>query len=129
MSLPIFLTLAEVIEVYNNQIELYGGKRGVREIRLLESAISQPEASFQGEWLHDDLFLMAAAYAYHISSNHPFIDGNKRTALATALVFLEINGVSIFDPKQKLLAAMKKMAAGKLSKEDFSKILKSLDNA
>jgi death on curing protein len=125
MSLPVFLTLAEVIEIYNNQIELYGGKRGVREIRLLESAISQPEASFQGEWLHDDLYLMAAAYAYHISSNHPFVDGNKRTALATALVFLEINGISIIDPTQKLLDAMRRMAAGKLNKDGFAKILKS----
>ena len=123
---PIFLTLAEVLEIHKNQIELYGGEHGIRDMHLLQSALAQPQASFGGEWLHQNIFEMAAAYAYHLCQNHPFLDGNKRAALATALVFLEMNGIEIHDPKQKLLSALLNMAAGKLSKENFGQVLKGL---
>jgi death-on-curing protein len=83
----LFLTLAEAIEIHTDQIHRYGGQSGVRDLGLLESALAQPEASFAGEWLHGDIYEMAAAYAYHLCQNHPFVDGNKRTALTTALVF------------------------------------------
>ena len=102
MKTPDFLTLADVIEIHKNQILIYGGEYGTRDIRLLESALAQPEASFGGEWLHADLFAMASAYAFHICMNHPFLDGNKRAALVTALTFLELNGVSLLDPKENL---------------------------
>lgn len=123
---PLFLTLAEVIEIHKDQVEHYGGSLGMRDIRLLESAISQPQASFGSEWLHNDLYEMAAAYAFHIAQNHPLIDGNKRVALASALVFLEINGISIFDPKQNLLDGILKVSSGKMSKGEFADILRSL---
>jgi len=126
MQTPIFLTLAEVIDIHSNQIELYGGQNGVRDFGLLQSALAQPEASFAGQWLHEDIFLMAAAYAFHICQNHPFFDGNKRTALAGALVFLELNGISLDDPKSALLEAMLNIAKGSLSKKQFAQILKSL---
>ena len=126
MKTPLFLTLAEVLEIHNNQIELYGGTQGVRDLTLLQSAIAQPQASFGGEWLHADIFGMAAAYAYHICQNHPFLDGNKRTALASTLVFLEINKISIDDPKQKLLQAMLKMTSRAFNKENFRLILRDL---
>ena len=129
MLTPLFLTLAEVIEIHNNQIELYGGHRGVRDMGLLQSALAQPEAAFGGQWLHPDIFMMAGAYAFHICSNHPFFDGNKRAALATALAFLSMNGIDIEDPKQKLLQAMLKMAQGKLTKEGFAQILRDLKAA
>ncbi len=103
-----------------------GGQAGIREIGLLSSAVSLPYASFEGELLHKDIYHIAAAYAFHISQNHPFIDGNKRTALASALVFLELNGISISDPKGKLYDATIKLASGKLSKEDFAAILQTL---
>ena len=123
---PLFLTLAEVIEIHKDQIVRYGGSDGIRNLHLLQSALSQPEASFGGVWLHEDLFEMAAAYTFHISQNHPFLDGNKRTALATALIFLEINGISILDPHQKLFEAVIKLASSKLSKKQFAGVLKSL---
>ncbi|MBI3633180.1 MAG: type II toxin-antitoxin system death-on-curing family toxin [Candidatus Vogelbacteria bacterium] len=126
MKTPIFLTLAEVVDIHKNQIELYGGQHGIRDISLLESAIAQPEASFSGEWLHQDIFEMAAAYAFHICMNHPFFDGNKRAALASCLVFLEINRVSILDPDQILLNAVLKMADSQLSKKQFAEVLKNL---
>lgn len=126
MGEPVFLSLAEIVEIHKNQMELYGGSIGIRGLHLLQSALAQPEASFSGEWLHGNLFEMAAAYAYHICQNHPFVDGNKRTALAAALVFLEINGISIADPKQKLLNAMLLVAGGSMSKQAFANILKHL---
>ena len=123
---PDFLTLAEVVEIHTDQISRYGGKKGIRDIRLVESAIAQPEATYAGEWLHTDLYEMAAAYAFHICQNHPFLDGNKRTALASALVFLEINGVSILDHKQELLGATNRMASGHLNKLTFADLLRKL---
>jgi death-on-curing protein len=126
---PIFLTLAEIIEVHADQIHRYGGQAGLRDLGLLESALAQPEASFAGEWLHKDLYEMAAAYAYHVCQNHPFIDGNKRTALASALVFLELNGISLLDPRGRLRTAMFRIASGKMGKEDFAELLRKLPRA
>ena len=123
---PLFLTLAEVVEIHSNQIQFYGGIHGVRDIHLLQSALAQPEASFGGVWLHKNIFEMAAAYAFHLSQNHPFLDGNKRTALVSALLFLEMNGIPIEDPKGMLYSAMLKLSDGKQEKEEFSKILKQL---
>lgn len=91
---------------------------------LLESALAQPEASFAGEWLHGDLFAMAAAYAYHLCQNHPFVDGNKRTALACALVFLALNGIALQDPRNDLGTTMWKVAAGALSKKAVAEALR-----
>ncbi len=126
MPAPLFLTLAEAIETHSDQIRRYGGQAGLRDLGLLESALAQPPASFAGEWLHKDLYEMAAAYAYHLCQNHPFIDGNKRTALASALVFLELNGISVLDPRGRLKNAMLRIASGKMSKEDFAKLLRKL---
>lgn len=121
-----FLTLAEVIEIHTDQIHRYGGQDGLRDLPLLESALAQPEASFAGEWLHADHYEMAAAYAFHLCQNHPFIDGNKRTALATSLVFLELNGITIPDPRGRLENAMIRIASSKMNKQDFAKLLRKL---
>jgi death-on-curing protein len=126
MKAPVFLTLAEVVEIHGNQIKLYGGRSGIKDMGLLQSALAQPEGSFAGQWLHDDIFLMAAAYAFHICQNHPFFDGNKRTALASCLVFLELNDISLDDPEGELLGAASKMAQGAMGKQNFAQILKSL---
>ncbi|MBI5181345.1 MAG: type II toxin-antitoxin system death-on-curing family toxin [Nitrospirae bacterium] len=124
----IFLTLAEVIEIHSDQINRYGGSHVIRDINLLSSAIAMPHASFFGEFLHNDIYKMAAAYAFHICQNHPFIDGNKRTALASVLVFLEMNGINISDPRGRLYEDMLALAEGKVKKEDFAEILKKLHN-
>lgn len=126
---PTFLTLAEVLQVHTDQIRRYGGQAGVRDFGLLESALAQPEASFGGEWLHQDLFAMAAAYAYHLCQNHPFLDGNKRTALACALVFLELNGISLLNPKGLLKDAMLDVASGTMSKQELADVFRKLPRA
>ena len=80
MSLnPIFLCLGEVVEIPRDQIERYGGSPGIRDLGLLQSALAMPAAGFGGRYLHTDLFEMSAAYLFHITQNHPFADGNKRT--------------------------------------------------
>ena len=126
MSEPTFLTLAEVVEIHADQIRRYGGQAGVRDLGLLQSAIAQPEASFGGAWLHADRFEMAAAYAYHICQNHPFFDWNKRAALASALVFLDLNGVSLTDPKGRLRRTMLQVAKGALTKSELAGVLREL---
>jgi len=121
-----FLTLVEVVEIHSDQIQHYGGSEGIRDMNLLSSAVAMPYASFSGMFLHCDLHEMAAAYAFHICQNHPFVDGNKRTALASALIFLELNGVSISDSQGKLYEAMVSLASGNVTKVDFAKILREL---
>ena len=123
---PLFLTLAEVLDFHEYQIGRFGGEVGIRDVGLLESAIAQPHASYGGAWLHKDIFAMAAAYAFHLCKNHPFLDGNKRTAMVSALVFLEINGVSLLDPKEKLPEAIENIATNTLDKESFAELLRQL---
>jgi death-on-curing protein len=83
---PIFLSLDDVLESHAEQIATYGGSDGIRDLNLLQSALAQPMATFDGSHLHADLFEMASAYLFHIELNHPFVDGNKRVGLEAALV-------------------------------------------
>jgi death-on-curing protein len=126
---PEFLTLAEVLDIQRFQIERHGGRQGIRDRGLLESALAVPESSFDGEFLHPSLFAIAAAYAYHIAENQPFIDGNKRAALGAALVFLDMNGIFFDDPKGKLYDAMMAIAARKMTKDDLAGLLERLAKA
>ena len=126
MKKIVFLTLAEVIEIHTDQIKRYGGTDAIRDMGLLSSAVAMPYASFHDTFLHADIFEMAAAYAFHILQNHPFVDGNKRAALASALVFLELNGITISDPHEKLYEAMMSLTSGNLNKAGFAEILRKL---
>jgi len=122
-----FLEIYEVIIIHENQIDLYGGANGIRDESLLDSAVvSTPKSTFNGNYLHETLFDKASAYIYHIAQNHPFIDGNKRTALATGLVFLDINGIEIEDVKEELYSMMIQVSSGALSKKEISIILENL---
>lgn len=119
---PLFLSLGEVLYVHRDQIERYGGEDGIRDLGLLESAVAMPEAGFGGRFLHEDLYEMAAAYLFHIVRTHPFLDGNKRTGLACALVFLHLNGVRIEadeDEIADLVIAVAEGRAGKGAVTDF----------
>jgi death on curing protein len=116
MKEPRFLLLEEVLGIHAHQIETYSGSFGVRDAGLLLSAVAAPQASFAGELLHGTLFEMAAAYLFHLARKHPFIDGNKRAALACALVFLELNGVSIDAPDEDLVEMVLRVATGEESK-------------
>lgn len=91
---PEFLTVEDVLQIHDEQLSAYGGATGIRDQALLESAVAMPQAFFGEAYLHKDLPHMAAAYAFHIAQNQPFLDGNKRTGLVAALVFLDLNGVT-----------------------------------
>jgi death-on-curing protein len=123
---PDFLTVEEVLTIHNEQIKEYGGIQGIRDKGLLELAVMMAQASFGGEYLHQDLFEMAAAYAFHIAENQPFLDDNKRTALVSALVFLDINGFEILDENMQLYKAMIDIANKEIDKYDLANILKEL---
>ncbi len=126
MNEPLFLTLAEILDLHEQQLEVFGGSAGIRDLGLLESAMMVPQATSTGVFLHDSLQDMAAAYAFHIAQNQPFLDGNKRTALAAALVFLELNEIDVEDPKRMLYEAMIKIAEHRMTKKEFGQLLKKL---
>src|SRR5438105_9368597 len=123
MKEPRFLLVEEVLGIHAHQIEMYGGSFGVRDAGLLLPAVAAPQASFAGELLHGTLFEMAAAYLFHLARNHPFIDGNKRAALAAALVFLELNDVSIDAPDEELAGLVLRVATGEASKAEGAMFL------
>jgi len=112
--------MSEVLLILQDQIRRYGGTYGVRDIGLLSSALAMPASSFESKYLHKDLFEQAAAYAFHICQNHPFVDGNKRTGLATALVFLSINGIELDDPNEVLFRLMMDVCGKKKTKADIA---------
>jgi len=118
--------MGEVLLILQDQIRRYGGAYGVRDPDLLSSALAMPSASFEGKYLHKDLYDQGAAYAFHICQNHPFIDGNKRTALATALVFLSLNGIELEDPNQELYGLMMDVSGKGKPKSDISATFKRL---
>ncbi len=121
-----FLYLEDVLELHEMQIESYGGATGIRDSGLLESAVMMAQASFGGEYVHKNVFEMAAAYAFHIAENQPFVDGNKRTALASALVFLDWHNVEINDPQEELFHAMIGLAQKTLDKLGLAGLLLKL---
>jgi death-on-curing protein len=112
----LFLTLDEVLALHADQIRSYGGRRGIRDIELLKSALGTPQATFDGGLLHSTLSEMAAAYLFHLVQNHAFIDGNKRVGLVAALAFLGLNDVSIEADPDELIELVLGVAAGKVSK-------------
>jgi death-on-curing protein len=93
-------TLEEILILHDYQIKRFGGKYGVRDIRMLESAIQRPQATFDGKDLYPTLFQKASAVVHSIIKNHPFVDGNKRTGIHAALTFLGENGIEV-DVKNK----------------------------
>jgi death-on-curing protein len=93
---------------------------------VLESAVAQASATYGGKHLHAGLFEMAAAYAFHIAQDHPFIDGNKRTALNAAIVFLGLNGFDVVDEDGRLYDATMGIAKGELGKRPMAVLLEQL---
>lgn len=122
----LFLTVDMVLALHERQLARYGGSAGLRDRDLLESAVAQPQASFGGDFLHDGLFAMAAAYLFHIVSNHPFVDGNKRTGLLAAQVFLHRNGVALLHSPAAFYDVTIGVAQGRLDKASVAAELERL---
>lgn len=111
-----FLSLAEILEIHQDQVTRYGGSPGIRDIELLKSAIGMPMTSYGGDFLHTDAYEMAAAYLFHLVKNHPFLDGNKRVGAVAALVFLLLNGYDFDAPEEDFAELVLAVARGELDK-------------
>ncbi len=120
-----FLGLDEILEIHRDQIERYGGSAGIRDMGLLQSAVAMPAAGFGGNYLHQDIFEMAAAYLFHITQNHPFVDGNKRTGTVAAVVFLEINGIELNADEDELENLVRSVAMGEADKSAAAAFLRN----
>lgn len=126
MSEPEFLTAEDVLQIHAHQIERFGGSHGLRDASLLESAVAQPQASFGGTYFHEDLLEMAAAYLFHLVANHAFVDGNKRVGLASALVFLDLNGAPIDSGTDELYELTMAVARGEMVKSEVTARLREI---
>ncbi len=124
MNDPDFLTLDEVLGIHADQIRSYGGSSGLRDLGLLQSALSMPQTTFDDEFLHGTVFEMAAAYLFHLARNHPFVDSNERTTLMCALVFLGLNGYRLDAPPDALYQLVDGVASGEVDKADVSVFLR-----
>lgn len=119
MPTPEFLTLQEVLALHQELIDSFGGSSGTRDMGLLESALAQPEATFAGQLLHPEIHEQAAAYLYHLAMNHPFVDGNKRTAFAVMDTFLRLNCYSLKLTDAQAYELVMAITQGEMSKAEL----------
>jgi death-on-curing protein len=115
---PAWLTVAEANAIHARQLAEHGGGSGVRDAGLLESALARPI----NRWTYgdDDPATLAAAYAYGVARNHPFVDGNKRTAWVLARLFLVLNGYRLVFAADDAIRTMLALAAGDLAEEELA---------
>ena len=125
-EVPEFLDIEDVLELHALLLARYGGADGIRDQGLLESALAQAQATFDGQYLHDDMFSMAAAYLFHLAQDHPLVDGNKRTALLAALVFLDLNGVPLLHCSEELYELTMGVAQGLVNKATAADTLRRI---
>jgi death on curing protein len=113
MSEPRRITYAQIVRIHDEQLAIFGGRAGLRDPGLLQSAIDRPRNKLSdGE---TNLAALAAAYAFGLAKNHPFVDGNKRTTFAAMMVFLAKNGVDVDFPQPDAVRVILELAAGKLT--------------
>ena len=117
---PVFLTIAEILQIHKEQVEFYGGSHGLRDRNMLESAIATPAATFGGQYLHETIPVMAAAYLFHITQNHASIDANKRTGANAAMTFLHMNGWILGCSEDELVATTLAVASGVMGKPELT---------
>jgi death-on-curing protein len=124
----IHLTIDIVREIHQLALEEFGGMDGVREPALLESAVAAPQATFGGDPLFADLIEVGAAYLFFLCRNHPFLDGNKRTALGACLVFLRLNGLEPAKDGPEWEVLTLAVASGELDRHETTERLRRLVN-
>ena len=115
---PVWLDATDALAIHDRQLAEHGGGTGVRDPGMLESALGRPV----NRWAYgeDDRCVLAAAYAFGVARNHPFIDGNKRTAWVVARLFLALNGVAIAFSPEAAIDTVLALAAGELSEEELA---------
>jgi death on curing protein len=122
MSEPFWLTVAMIVAIHDEQLAIHGGSAGLRDPGLLESALDRP----RNKWAYEQAALpeLAAACGYGIARNHPFIDGNKRTALLAIYTFLGVNDVDFVVPEADAAAMILALAAGEVSEDNLARWIK-----
>jgi death-on-curing protein len=119
---PEWLDTDIVLDIHAEQLAIFGGGDGMRDLGLLESALARPLNKFAyGE---TDLAALAAAYAFGIARNHPFVDGNKRAAFGSMIVFLGLNGIDLDVPPEGATAIILEVAAGEIDEDGLARWLR-----
>ena len=119
-----FVPKEVVLTIHADLLQRYGGKPGLRDLGLLESALAKAKITVGGKFGHKSLFDKAAAYGFHVCKNHPFIDGNKRVAFVLMDVFLQQNGWEITASEEEAYSAIMALASGELTKTQLAHWLK-----
>lgn len=119
-----FLSVDQVLFIHDQAVRRFGGSFGVRDLGLIESAIGRPQATFGGQYLYENIFDMAAALLQSLLKNHPFVDGNKRTSLTSAAMFLKSNGYKMKNSHQEEVEFAVAVDNEHLSIEQISQWLK-----
>lgn len=117
---PRFLSVDDILTLHAIAIEDRGGDPTLRDRSLLEAAVAVPAQQFSGQFLHEDIPAMAAAYAFHLCQNHPFVDGNKRAGTAAMIAFLSDNGWSFDATADEAEPIILELAAGATDKKAFT---------
>jgi death-on-curing protein len=120
------LSVELVREIHTEALEKFGGLEGVRDENLLASAVLTPQSSFGGKSPYADIVDVAAAYLFYICGNHPFLDGNKRTAMMAAIVFLRLNGIDTLPDSERWEQLMLEVAGSKLDRDATTRRLRKL---
>jgi death-on-curing protein len=119
MREPIWVLTESVKAIHKRQLAEHGGRIGIRDLGLLESALARPKNAFLYSKGKSSIQSLAAIYAYAITKNHPFVDGNKRVAFVVCMLFLKLNKWSVLASQETLYTAFWDLAAGKVSEENF----------
>jgi death-on-curing protein len=117
---PIWIRQDVVLAMHEEVLMLFGGPEGVRDMGLLESALARPKNLFAYSEQTPSLAQMAASYAKGIVANHPFVDGNERTAFMISVTFLRLNGLQLIAPKEERVLKFWALAAGEISEEQLA---------
>ena len=120
-----YLTPEQVLFIHARLIAETGGEHGIRDLGLLSSAVSRPQAVFEGNELYPDIHTKAAALLESLINNHPFVDGNKRTGITAAVMFLQMNNHSLIASNQELESFVLYVASGKQSFDSIKEWMKS----
>lgn len=119
MTEPFWLTCQMIVAIHDEQLAIHGGAGGLRDEGRLESAIDPPKNGWAYE--QAELAELAAAYAFGIARNHPFVDGNKRISLLALYTFLGVNGIDFVVPEAEAAAIILSLAAGEVSGESLTR--------
>ena len=127
--MTVYLTAEQVLFVHYRLVSETGGEHGVRDLGLLESAVARPQATFDRQELYPDAFEKAAALMESLINNHPFVDGNKRTGIACAILFLQQNGISFVAKNGDLEKFTLRVASSETGRSEIAQWLKKHSQA